>query len=241
MPAEADILTGLLLGLLLGVKHALDADHIVAVTTIVSRSGSVLRSALVGLTWGIGHSLALLAAGFAVLVFKLAIPDRLALSMEFAVGVLLIVLGAPLLWGLIMNRPHIHLHQHGAKNHFHPHSHSDTPDHYHRHLRKPLLVGMLHGLAGSGALTVLILNTMSSVVHGLLFLLLFSVGSILSMLVLSGLIGIPFKLTPRLSLRLNLWIQGASGLISIVLGFFIMWQTGFASGMIRIPFVGWEV
>ena len=231
MPAEANILTALLLGLLLGVKHALDADHVVAVTTIVSRSGSILRSVLVGLTWGIGHSLALLAVGFGVLVLKLTIPDRLALSAEFAVGVLLVILGVPLLWRLIMKRPHIHLHQHGVKRHFHPHSHSDTPDHYHSHLRRPLLVGMLHGLAGSGVITVLVLNTMPSVVQGLLFLLLFGVGSTLSMLVLSGLIGIPFKLTPRLSLRFNLWVQGVAGLISIVLGLFMMWQTGFAGSL----------
>ena len=93
---EATVLTSLFFGFLLGVKHALDADHIVAVTTIVSRSNSLLRSVLVGLSWGIGHNLTLFAVGFAVLVFKLTIPDRLALSMEFIVGVILVILGRPL-------------------------------------------------------------------------------------------------------------------------------------------------
>ncbi len=87
-------------------------------------------------------------------------------------------------------------------------------------------MGMLHGLAGSGALTLLVLNTMSSLAQGLLFLLVFGVGSILSMLVFSGLIGLPFKFTTGLSLRLNLWIRGTAGFISVVLGLFIMWRTG---------------
>jgi sulfite exporter TauE/SafE len=234
MFTEANLLTALLLGLLLGVKHALDADHVVAVTTIVSRSSSILRSALVGLTWGIGHTLTLFAAGFAVLALKLTIPDKIALSMEFAVGVMLVLLGVPLLKQLITNRGHIHPHQHGDKVHFHSHSHSDTPVHEHIHLRRPLLVGMLHGLAGSAALTLLVLNTMSSLAQGLAFLLVFGVGSILSMLVLSGLISIPFKLTARFSLRLNLWVHGAAGFISIVLGLFIMWEIVFVGGLFSL-------
>ncbi len=228
MPAETSISTALLLGLLLGVKHALDADHIVAITTIVSRSRSMLRSVLTGLTWGIGHTIVLFAAGFAVLLLKLAIPERLSLLMEFAVGVLLIVLGVPLLWRLITSRAHVHLHQHADKSHFHVHSHTYTSDHDHSHVRKPLLVGMLHGLAGSGTLILLALSTTSSVAQGLIFLLVFGVGSMLGMLVLSGLISLPFKLTARLSLRLNQWAQGVAGFISIVLGLLIMWQTGFA-------------
>jgi sulfite exporter TauE/SafE len=234
MAAEANLLTALFLGLLLGVKHALDADHVVAVTTIVSRSRSILRSALVGLTWGIGHTIALFAAGFAVLALKLTIPDKIALSMEFAVGVLLVLLGVPLLKQLITNRGHIHPHQHGDKVHFHNHSHSDTPVHQHIHLRRPLLVGMLHGLAGSGALTLLVLNTMPSLAQGLAFLLVFGVGSILSMLVLSGLISIPFKLTARLSLRLNLWVHGVAGFISIVLGLFIMCEIVFVGDLFSL-------
>lgn len=233
MPTEANILTALFLGLLLGIKHALDADHVVAVTTIVSRSGSILRSALVGLSWGIGHTFTLFAVGFAVLVLKLTIPDKLALSMEFAVGVLLVVLGVPLLKQLIVSRTHIHYHQHEEQSHFHSHSHDETLDHDHSHLRRPLLVGMLHGLAGSGALTLLVLNTMSSIAQGLVFLLVFGVGSILGMLVFSGLIGVPFKLTTRFSLGLNLWVHGVAGFISIVLGILIMWQTGFASDLFR--------
>ena len=228
---EVTILTALFFGFLLGVKHALDADHIVAVTTIVSRSNSLLRSALVGLSWGIGHTLTLFVAGFVVLVLKLTIPDRLSLSMEFVVGVLLVVLGVPIIKQLVASRSHFHLHQHGDKRHLHSHSHRDTPEHGHRHIRKPLLIGMVHGLAGSGALTVLVISTMSSVAQGLIFLLVFGVGSMLGMLLFSGLISLPFRLTARLSFRLDLWVQGAAGLISMVLGLFIMWQTVFVGGL----------
>ncbi len=228
---EITVLTALPFGFLLGVKHALDADHIVAVTTIVSRSNSLLRAVLVGLTWGVGHTLTLFAAGFAVLVFKLVIPDRLALSMEFVVGVILVVLGVPLVRQLLTTRAHIHWHQHEDKRHLHSHSHYETPVHNHQPIRRPLLVGMVHGLAGSGALTLLVLSTMSSVVQGLFLLLLFGVGSILGMLVFSGLISLPFRLTSGFSLRLNLWVQGVAGVASIAFGLFIMWYTGFVSGL----------
>ncbi len=228
---EATVLTAVSFGFLLGVRHALDADHIVAVTTIVSCSRGLFNSARVGLSWGIGHTLTLFAVGFGVLVFKLTIPDRLALSMEFVVGVILVLLGVSVIRQLVMSRAHVHWHQHGDKHHLHSHSHGEVPGHDHRHIRRSLLIGMVHGLAGSGALTILVLSTMSSVAQGLFFLLLFGVGSILGMLVFSGLISLPFKLTAGLSLRLTLWVRGIAGLISMFLGLFIMWQTGFGGGL----------
>ena len=228
---EVTIFTALLFGFLLGVKHALDADHIVAVTAIVSQSRSLLRSVLVGLSWGIGHTLTLFAVGFAVLVFKLTIPDGLALSLEFVVGLLLVVLGVPLIWRLVVTKTHVHLHQHGDRRHIHSHFHHDIPSHDHQHIRRPLLMGMVHGLAGSGALTLLVVSSMSSVAQGLVFILVFGVGSILGMMLFSGLIGLPFRLAAGLSLRLNLWVRGAAGFISIVLGLFIMWQTAFVGDL----------
>ncbi len=228
---EVTISTALFFGFLLGVKHALDADHIVAITTIVSRTGSLLRSTLVGLSWGIGHTFTLFVAGFVVLVFKLTIPDKLALSMEFVVGLLLVLLGVPLIRHLVVSRRHIHWHQHGDKHHLHGHSHNDIPQHNHQHIRRPLLMGMVHGLAGSGALTILVLGTMSSVAQGLVFLLVFGVGSILGMMLFSGLIGFPFRFTARRSRRLNLWIRGVAGLVSVALGCVIMWQVAFVGGL----------
>lgn len=226
---EASLFTALLLGLLLGLKHALDADHIVAVTTVVSRTRSILRAVFVGLTWGIGHSLTLFLVGFGVLILKLTIPDRLALSMEFAVGLMLLALGVPLLWRL--RKRHLHLHQHGNISHLHSHSHAESPDHQHRHMVKTFAIGMAHGLAGSGALTILVLNTMSSVGQGLVFMLLFGIGSMASMLTFSGLVSIPFRVTAAISDRFALWTQGAAGVLSIVVGLIIMWQTGLSIGL----------
>ncbi len=221
---EATILAALFFGFLLGIKHALDADHIVAVTTIVSRSGSVLRSAIVGLSWGLGHTLTLFAAGLAVLVFRLTIPDKLSLGREFAVGAMLVVLGVPLVWQLLKKKPHLHVHQHGESSHIHSHSHEETPEHEHKHIRRPLLMGMIHGLAGSGVLTLLVLNTMSSVGQGLVFLLVFGVGSILGMVLFSGAIGLPFRFVSGRSRHLTVWLRGAAGSASVVLGLVIMWQ-----------------
>ena len=221
---EATILAALFFGFLLGIKHALDADHIVAVTTIVSRSGSLLRSAIVGLSWGLGHTITLFAAGLAVLVFRLTIPDKLSLGMEFAVGVMLVLLGVPLVWQLLKKKPHLHVHQHGESSHIHSHSHEETPEHEHKHIRRPLLMGMIHGLAGSGVLTLLVLNTMSSVGQGLVFLLVFGVGSILGMVLFSGAIGLPFRFISGRSRQLTVWLRGAAGSVSVVLGLVIMWQ-----------------
>lgn len=232
---ELTILTALFFGFLLGVKHALDADHVVAVTTIVSRSNSLLRSAVVGLSWGMGHTITLFVVGFAVLVLKVTIPDKLALSMEFLVGVLLVLLGTPIIRQLVSGNSHVHFHRHQEKHHAHSHSHRDTPQHKHQHLRRPLLIGMVYGLAGSGALTLLVLTTMPSVTQGLVFLLIFGMGSMLGMVLFSGLIGLPFKLTARFSLQLYPWVQRVAGIISVTFGLFIMWQTGFVAGLFLFP------
>ncbi len=146
MPGSA-LLPALFFGLLLGVKHALDADHVVAVTAIVSRTNSLLRSMLVGMNWGIRHTLTLFTVGLGVLVFKLTIPTKMALSMEFVVGFILVLLGVPIIKQLSVNRAHIHLHQHSDEYHLHTHSHCESSSHSHQHTKRPLLVGMVHGFA----------------------------------------------------------------------------------------------
>jgi sulfite exporter TauE/SafE len=228
---EASLTTAILFGMVLGIRHALDADHVIAVTTITSRNKSILRSAMVGLSWGIGHTVTLFAAGFAVLIFKLHIPDVLSQSLEFAVGVVLVLLGISAIRGIFASRAHSHEHYHDGTHHTHSHSHSGTLLHDHRHLRRPLLVGMVHGLAGSGALTLVVLSSMTSEVQGLLFLLLFGAGTIISMLVFSGLIGLPFRFTAALSWKLNLAVQGTAGTISLLFGLYLMWQVGVVDGL----------
>ena len=236
MTGDVNILSALLLGGLLGLKHAMDPDHVVVVTTIVSRNRSILRSMLAGLTWGIGHTIVLFTVGFGVLFLKISIPDKLALGREFCVGILLVVLGIPLLWKLIKrSKTHVHVHEHADSTHVHFHSHTqqhtNPTKHKHTHLKRSLLIGMLHGMAGSGALMVLVLGTMSNAIAGLYFLLVFGVGSILGMMVFSSAISLPFKLATSRSLKLNLWLQGIAGCISIVLGILIMVQTGIVDGL----------
>lgn len=234
---DSALLATLLLGLVLGVEHALDADHLVAVSTIVSRSRHPLKAALVGMFWGIGHTATLFAAGLAVIIFKLSIPDRLALSMEFMVGVVLVVLGAQILWRYRARKVHLHRHDHAGEeeSHLHFHSHADDPAHGHQHLahrRKSLLVGMIHGMAGSAALMLLVLSTINSPVEGMAYILLFGAGSIAGMMAVSLLIGLPFALSSRRFSSLNSAIRFAAASVSIALGIMVMINIGFAEGLI---------
>jgi high-affinity nickel permease len=209
-------------GLLLGVEHALDADHVVAVSTITSENKSLKASSKVGALWGMGHTLTLLLVGILVLSFKLSIPQKLALGMEFLVGVVLAVLGGSVLYKVLKQKLHLHAHRHDNLLHEHPHPQTEE-DHQHHH--RSLIVGMIHGLAGSSALMLLVLSTIPSFGLGILYILVFGVGSIAGMFVISTLIGLPFVLTNRFIL-VNRWIRMIAGIVSILLGISIMVQTG---------------
>ncbi|MFQ5881757.1 MAG: sulfite exporter TauE/SafE family protein [Candidatus Methylomirabilales bacterium] len=227
--------TTLFVGFVLGMEHALDADHVVAVSTIVSHSRSLWRSSLTGIFWGVGHSLTLVMVGLVVLLFKVHIPERWALSMEFFVGLVLVALGGQILWQYRRKRVHAHVHSHGGEVHIHFHSHALGEDHDHdhhaSHLRKPLLVGMIHGLAGSAALMLLVLTTVRSAAQGFLYILVFGVGSIVGMLLTSSLIALPFALTAARFQRINEAIRIVAGVVSIILGAAIMIEIGFLKGL----------
>jgi sulfite exporter TauE/SafE len=218
----------LTVGLLLGMEHALDADHVVAVSTIVSESRSLLRSLLVGVVWGIGHTVTLLLVGLVVLFLGIAVPSWVALSAEFLVGLILILLGVQILWRYNTKRVHAHYHDHGDGMHIHFHAHEATDAHSHRHegprVRKPLLVGMVHGFAGSAALLVLVLSTIQSPLTGVLYILIFGLGSIVGMLAVSALIGLPFLFTLGRFQRLHGGARVLAGLLSIGIGFSTMLQ-----------------
>ena len=177
------------LGFMLGLRHALDADHIAAVSTIVSESRSIWRSSLVGTSWGVGHTAALLAAGTAVTGLKLTIPPGLAYSIETVVGVMLIVLGARA----------VHTAWRGWKT-------DDAVQH--RHVlafgARPFLVGLIHGLAGSAGLMILVLSTITSVVASFAYIVVFGLGSTAGMLLMSSLISVPFVWTAR---RFRSWVH----------------------------------
>jgi len=234
---ELNLLVILAFGFLLGMEHALDADHVVAVSTMVSRYRSLRRASLVGIFWGLGHTATLFLVGLGVLLFKVTIPERLALSMEFAVGIVLVILGACVLRGYLAGRVHVHVHDHGGQTHFHFHSHTAAEGHDHHHpeprLRQSLVVGMIHGLAGSAALMLLVLATIRTPALSLLYILVFGVGSILGMLGISTLLGLPFVLTAERFASIHQRIRIAAGATSVAYGVWIMASIAIAQGLFR--------
>jgi ABC-type nickel/cobalt efflux system permease component RcnA len=233
-------------GLLAGVQHALDADHLAAVSTIVSERKHWLSSSLVGGLWGVGHTLALLAAGGLMLVLRVQIGERAALALEFGVGLMLVGLGANVLWKLRRGgRLHWHEHRHGAHTHAHPHLHAGDGEHAHAprderrdetHHRlklgpRPLLIGMVHGLAGSAGLMLSGLAVISSPGLGLLYIALFGLGSVGGMMVMSSLVGLPFHFTATRFARANLAARALAGLFSVGFGLFMIYEKGFIEGL----------
>lgn len=225
------LITLLGLGFVLGLKHALDADHVVAVSTIISQTKSLKKSSIFGAIWGMGHTTTLFLAGSAILIFKLAIPDKLALYFEFLVGIVLVILGMDVLRKVIRDKVHLHKHKHSTMIHTHLHTHKEPFSHNHTH--KSFIVGMIHGLAGSAALMLLVLTTVKSVFQGLLFILIFGIGSVLGMLIVSTIIGLPFILTEKFS-EMHNSLKILTGTISIVLGSIIMYEIGYVAGLIDI-------
>lgn len=240
------------LGLVFGLKHATEVDHVVAVSTIVSEHRNVWRSALVGALWGAGHTASLVIVGVIVLVFRVAIPLPVANWLEFGVALMIIALGVVAVGKVLRGRAglhvHRHLHRHAAagQSHVHVHFHEPATEHEgeglspkeasHSHAisrlgLKPLLVGAIHGLAGSAALTLLVLTQIQSVWLGLLYLALFGLGSTVGMLVMSGLIGLPFALSGRRLTSLNYGLQTVAGGLSIAFGLWYAYETAVTNGL----------
>lgn len=210
------------LGFVLGLKHALDADHLVAVTTIVGRQRSLLRCSMVGAWWGIGHTASLLAASLVVIAMRRAIPERAANAMEVGVGIMLIALGVDLLRRLLRGDLRAHVHEHDGHTHLHAHAGAAvTEDEVrgHHHVgKRPFLVGVVHGLAGTAALTLVVLSTIANVWAGLLYILVFGAGTIAGMLVMSALVGLPLVLAANLTARLSAQIQLVAAVSSVAFG-----------------------
>lgn len=228
----------LLLGFLLGMRHALEADHIAAVATLATRSGSYRHVMFQGAVWGLGHTLTLLLACSVVLFLDTVIPARFAQGLEAVVGAMLILLGADLLRRMLRDRVHLHTHRHDdGTAHFHAHSHAGEPsahtlDHQHAHARRfparALYVGMIHGLAGSAALILLTLSTVSSPLTGLIYVGLFGVGSICGMALLSLVISVPLRSTRHFAL-LHHALQVTVGLATIAIGGMLVYQNALST------------
>jgi ABC-type nickel/cobalt efflux system permease component RcnA len=212
------------LGFLLGLRHAMDGDHVAAVSSLVSEHRSLARSCLLGAFWGVGHTTALLAAGVAILGLRLIIPPEVERALEMVVACVLIFLGGRvLLRSLGIVAVHSHAHVHGDQAHRHVHFHRGAA-HGHDHAdilhmgRRPFLLGILHGLAGSAALALLVVAAMPSALGGFLYIVVFGAGSTAGMLLLSGLIGVPFAVTAGRSPRALALLQSAAGTASVILG-----------------------
>ena len=212
------------LGFLSGIRHAFDIDHIAAVSTMLSKKLSFGKSSLLGIFWGIGHAISLFCAGLIVLLLKIAIPIKLALFFEFIVAAMIIVLGINVLLTISREKIHVHRHKHGKVEHFHLHSHKSASHHAHWHtpLKKSLAVGLIHGLAGSAALTLLILAGIPSAMLGLIYILLFGIGSMLGMMLVSAIISLPFRLIPNKLYNAQKLLRLSAGLISIAIGLVII-------------------
>jgi hypothetical protein len=220
-------------GFVLGLKHAIEADHIAAVSTIASEHTSLVRSTFVGAFWGIGHTISLLLAGAAIVFLHIEISSGLSLVLEFAVGIMLIALGANVLRKILRGgHLHMHVHQHGGRLHAHPHihesrRHDSTSNHHGFKLhRRPLIVGMIHGLAGSGALMLLVLATIRQPLLALGYVLVFGLGATGGMMLMSALVGLPAILTAQRFARANLILRATAAGFSIVFGLAITYEVG---------------
>jgi high-affinity nickel permease len=215
------------LGFLLGMQHALEADHIAAVSSIAARRSHVGDIVKHGLTWGLGHTLTLFAFAGAAILLGHAIPEQFARPIEAAVGLMLVGLGAHVLWRLWRDRVHFHQHGHGDGTvHLHTHSHAGETvtharaahSHAHGFRWRTLLVGLMHGMAGSAALLVLTVSQASSPAAGLGYIALFGVGSMIGMGLLSTLIAVPLAVSARWLTWANSGLQGGVGIVTIAIG-----------------------
>ena len=247
------------LGFFLGMRHATDPDHVIAVTTIVSRQRSFRQAALVGLLWGFGHTITIFVVGSAIILFGFVIPPRIGLTMELSVGLMLILLGILNLCGIMRwiteiftpLPPRQHTHSHGHRDYIHSHEHGHTTgkqgysedatpvgwmdrtlgsmDFY--QVLRPLVVGVVHGLAGSAAIALLVLTTIRVPGWAVLYLLVFGIGTVGGMMLITAAIAVPFTFSENRFARLHRGLGLASGLVSLIFGLFIVYQMGFANGL----------
>jgi high-affinity nickel permease len=259
------------LGFVLGMRHATDPDHVIAVSTIVSRQGNIRQAGVIGALWGVGHTITIFCVGAAIILFNIVIPPRIGLTMELAVGLMLILLGILNLTGVTQRITHrytpdhghsvhgngslVHSHHHQHDGVAHEHIHGHSPE-IHMHLDplerdykqpgflqnllhrlglyqflRPLAVGLVHGLAGSAAVALLVLAEIREPRWAVAYLLIFGIGTIAGMMVITTIIGAPFAYSLKQFAPLNYSLGVASGLLSLAFGLFITFQIAITDGL----------
>ena len=216
----------LLIGFVLGLQHAVEADHLAAVSTIVSEKKNLFTASIVGGMWGVGHTISLFAVGVVVIFLKLQISESTEAKLEAVVGGMLVLLGLNALRKLFKHDTvHVHTHEHGEREHVHLHVHGGAAEKsHHRFTVRSVVIGMVHGLAGSAALMLLVLPSIDSPTLALLYILIFGVGSIGGMMAMSFLIGLPFHFTANRFEILNKGIRLVAGVFSLALGSWIVYE-----------------
>ncbi|MCV0403200.1 MAG: high-affinity nickel-transport family protein [Chloroflexi bacterium] len=231
-------------GFLLGMRHATDADHVIAVTTILNRSRRFLDTTLIGALWGLGHTVTVVVVGVLIIVFNVVIPPPVGLAMEFAVALMLIGLGVLNLSGGLRSlterltppaplHAHEHAHEKGSHGHLHGHgSHPGLIETFGRYqLIRPVVVGLVHGLAGSAAVALLVLATIQDTGAAIAYLVIFCIGVAAGMAVLTTVIGLPFMLGSTRSAQINRWLTIGSGVLSLAFGLLLAYEIGFEGGL----------
>lgn len=226
-----EILLALPFGFLIGMSHALEADHLAAISTLFDSREGRRRLALRGAVWGIGHSLSLLVVSSAVIVLGLSVSHSVEAGLEFAVGLMIVALGVRMLWRLRKEKIHVHAHEHDQKRHLHFHSHrADTTAHgesSHEHSHRAdarsghglvLSIGLLHGLAGSAAFMILMLATVDSAVQAFGYLAFFAAGTIAGMGLLTAILGLPLGRINRIGGWISTGTMAAIGLAAVTVG-----------------------
>jgi ABC-type nickel/cobalt efflux system permease component RcnA len=250
------------LGFVLGMRHATDPDHVIAVSTIVARQRSIRQAGVIGILWGVGHTVTIFSVGAAIILFNVVIPPRFGLAMELAVGLMLILLGILNLTGITQRVAHRHTpdHSHDSVVHSHPHAHDGVMHEHihghrpevHMHLEpnanaheersilhrlglyqffRPLAVGLVHGLAGSAAVALLVLAEIRDPRWAVGYLLVFGIGTIAGMMLITMMIGAPFAYTRGRFGSFNRGLGIASGLLSLTFGLFITFQIAITDGL----------
>ena len=233
------------------MRHATDPDHVIAVTTIVARQRSTGGAAAIGAVWGVGHTLTIMAVGSGIILFGWVIPPRLGLAMEWSVGIMLVLLGLVNLTGIVPASGHVHSHPHEHGDYVHTHVHGHNPE-THSHapdatplswldrqvgalgayrLVRPLIVGIVHGLAGSAAVALLVLTAIRDPRLAVLYLLIFGAGTIVGMMLMTAVIALPFAYTTTQFAKVNRGLRVASGLLSLAFGLFIAYRIGIVDGL----------